>query len=158
MSECPDAAPAPGTTSLSFVQDGHLRESLRLDVSAAGQALQNAEWKAATVLAGSVIEALLLCAVEALQTAEPSSFSSAKASASPAPPTDLNKWRLAELVPVAEAAGLIVKDTAKQCELAREFRNLIHPGRSLRLGQECDRGTALSANVGMELVVRDLGA
>jgi hypothetical protein len=34
---------------------------------------------------------------------------------------------------------------------AREFRNLIHPGRSARLGKVCDRGTALSASAAVEL-------
>jgi hypothetical protein len=40
------------------------RKNLRLDMSAANRALANSEWKAATVLAGSVVEALLLWAIQ----------------------------------------------------------------------------------------------
>jgi hypothetical protein len=60
LKQCPDAAPAPGTTDLLFITDPTLREELRLDVSMADQALANGEWKAATVPAGSDVEALLL--------------------------------------------------------------------------------------------------
>ena len=52
------------TTELVFIPDAGLREGLRLDISTANQALANGEWKAATVLAGSVVEALLLWAVD----------------------------------------------------------------------------------------------
>jgi hypothetical protein len=43
-----------------------------------------------------------------------------------------------------------------QADLARDFRNLIHPGRAQRTGADCDRGTALTALAAIELVVRDL--
>jgi hypothetical protein len=56
----PDSVPAPETKGLEFIADGALRDSIRLDLSGAASALRNNEWKAATVLAGSVIEALLL--------------------------------------------------------------------------------------------------
>src|SRR5262249_31478570 len=64
LKRCPDAAPSPTTTELLFIPDADLREGLRLDMSTANQALANGEWKAATVLAGSVIEALLLWALQ----------------------------------------------------------------------------------------------
>jgi hypothetical protein len=34
--------------------------------------------------------------------------------------------------------------------------HLIHPGRAIRIGQACDRGTALSALAAVELIARDL--
>ena len=69
---------------------------------------------------------------------------------------DLNRWDLDGYIKVAGALGLIEDETAKQADLAREFRNLIHPGRSARLAKKCDRGTALSALAAVELIVRDL--
>jgi len=51
---------------------------------------------------------------------------------------------------------LISDDTAKLVRLAKDFRNLIHPGRAARLGQKCDRATALGALAAMEAVARDL--
>jgi hypothetical protein len=60
MRACPDEAPSPRTAALAFSGDQALRDSIRLDISAANQALAEAEWKGATVLAGSAVEALLL--------------------------------------------------------------------------------------------------
>jgi hypothetical protein len=60
LAVCPDEFPAAGTVELGFVPDTALRESLRRDVSAVNIALANGEWKEATVIGGSVIEALLL--------------------------------------------------------------------------------------------------
>jgi hypothetical protein len=64
LAKCPDASPAPSTSELSFIGDTELRTSLRNDMGAVNRALSNGEWKAATVLAGSVIEALLLWALQ----------------------------------------------------------------------------------------------
>jgi hypothetical protein len=72
------------------------------------------------------------------------------------PCADLERWNLHEYIEVAEALGVITPDTATQARLAKDFRNLIHPGRAARLGQTCDRGTALSAVAAVEHVVRDL--
>jgi len=162
MEKCPDEAALPETVQLKFVSDAGLREVLRRDISAVNQALMNAEWKAATVLAGSVVEALLLDAINTLEGKDPQAINKAITAAmgskslTQQPHADRNRWDLAELVPVAEAANLITKNTARQCDLARGFRNLIHPGRSQRLGQVCDRGAALSAAAAVEHVLRDL--
>ena len=69
---------------------------------------------------------------------------------------DPNRWDLDGYAKVAGSLGLIEAETEKQVDLARWFRNLIHPGRSTRLAKVCDRGTALSALAAMELIVRDL--
>jgi hypothetical protein len=65
-------------------------------------------------------------------------------------------WTLAQLIEATEMRGLIKTETATQCGQARDFRNLIHPGKSQRLSVTCDRGTALAALAGAELVSRDL--
>src|SRR5712691_11239088 len=72
------------------------------------------------------------------------------------PPADLNDWKLFQLVSVARHAGLIEQDTRSQCDLSRDFRNLIHPGVTLRIGQRCDKGTALAAAAAVAFVTRDL--
>lgn len=64
LSKCPDEAPTEDTTELEFIDDISFRESLRLDISGATKAFHNQEWKAATVLAGAAIEALLLWILE----------------------------------------------------------------------------------------------
>ena len=68
------------------------------------------------------------------------------------------EWGLHQFVEVAGKLALIDPDTAKQTRLAKDFRNLIHPGRSIRKQRACDRGTALATTAAVELVSRDLQA
>jgi hypothetical protein len=63
LKECPDEAIASRTDTLTFVDDGDFRESLRQDISSTEDDLNNGSWKSATVIAGSVVEALLLWAI-----------------------------------------------------------------------------------------------
>lgn len=159
MAACPDEAPAPGTTELSFITDSDLRESIRLDISGGYGALAQGEWKGATVLAGSAVEALLLWALQNHQKTRPGDITAAVAATLKANPgTDLEapSWHLHQYVTVAAHLKIIKPDTAKAGDLAKDARNLVHPGRSARLGQKCDRGTALSALAAVEAVARDL--
>jgi ribosomal protein L30E len=136
------------------------RQSLRIDISNATRALANAEWKAATVLAGSVVEALLLWALLQRPTDIPKAIAALlkKGTLGKDPGTNLESesWVLHVYIEVAAELNVIKTDTATQARLAKNFRNLIHPGRTLRLGQVCNRGTALSALAAVEHVVGDL--
>jgi hypothetical protein len=66
------------------------------------------------------------------------------------------KWGLADLVAVAADAKLIPDDIRKQCELCKDFRNLIHPGREIRLRQRATRGRALGALAAVALLIEFL--
>jgi hypothetical protein len=160
LAKCPDQTPAPSTAELTFIGDAALKANLRNDIGTINRLLSNGEWKAATVLAGSTIEALLLWSLQqrsqvdvtnAVSTLRsPGTLTGKQASG---PPED---WNLNEYIAVTEQLAIIRKETAIQSRLAKDFRNLIHPGRAQRLAQECDRATALSAVAGVEHVVRDL--
>jgi len=69
---------------------------------------------------------------------------------------NLEDWFLTQYMALAGELKLITAETATQCRLAKDFRNLIHPGRAQRLAQVCNRGTALSAVAAVEHVVSDL--
>lgn len=68
----------------------------------------------------------------------------------------MQKWGLHELLEISAALNLIKAETAAQLRISKQFRNLVHPGKAVRMAMKCDRGTALAAVAGMELVVRDL--
>jgi hypothetical protein len=148
LAKCPDQTPSLATAELAFIADGVLRDSVRLDISTATSALHNGEWKAATVLAGAAAEALLLWAV----TKNASSLSTLAQKPKGSP----EDWGLGDYIAVASSLNLIKSDTATLASLAKNFRNLIHPGRAQRLGEVCDRATALTALAAVESVVRDL--
>ena len=157
--ECPDEVAGPATAELKFIGEPDLRQILRLDISTVDGALSNGEWKAATVLAGSVVEALLLWKLEQSsgtdrQTAIQNLLQTKRLHKQPS--SDLENWNLGQYIEVASKLKLIADATANSCRLAKDFRNLIHPGRAKRLGQLCDRGTALSAVAAVEHVTEDL--
>jgi hypothetical protein len=110
------------------------------------RALNNNEWKAATVLGGATIEALLhwrlgqpkptpaeiATAVSNLRTKNPKFRA----------PRSLDDWDLGHFIPVAEELKLNKPSTAKAADLARDLRNLIHPGAGVRKNALCDKATA----------------
>jgi hypothetical protein len=151
--KCPDENASPGTTDLRFITDEELRQSLRNDIGAVNRALANGEWKAATVLAGSALEALLLWA---LQIRSPADLAAVVFRFPDLDKKIMERWDLNDYIEAALLLGIVGDETATQARLARKFRNLIHPGRAQRLAQECNRGTALSAVAGLEHVVTDL--
>jgi hypothetical protein len=152
LKRCPDAVPEPSTVGLEFVKDGQLRDTLRMDVSSATAALWNHEYKAATVLAGSVVEALLLWALE--EKGGETVVRSLLITGLPREP--MNRWGLGSIVQAAQGCKLIDDDTRKQADLAQNYRNLIHPGRQARLQDKCDRGTAYGALSAVDRVAVDL--
>jgi hypothetical protein len=161
LSRCSDEYPPAETAGLEFITDPDLRNNLRLDVASVGRALANNEFKAATVLAGSVIEAMLLWALEQRTPAEIQRSAAAAKAAGWL--TRVPKGQLVDadwsLRPYAEVAGeleIITESTRKHLRLTIDFRNLIHPGKAKRLNEACDRGTALAAAASLELLMRDL--
>jgi hypothetical protein len=147
LSKCHDDGPTLSTSGLRFIQDTELRTELRSDLGAIERALSNGEWKAATILAGSSVEVLLLWALQQKPRSEIPKLSS-KA---------LDDCNLADYIKAAHKLGIIKESAVSQVTLTRNFRNLIHPGKAQRLKQKCDKATALSAVAGLEHVMRDLG-
>jgi hypothetical protein len=154
VKRCPDQAVPASTEQLIFLNDPQLRESLRVDIAEVSRAIVDAEWKSATVMCGSVIEALLLWR---LNQDAPAAQQSAITLGLLKRAKPLDEWDLYHYIEVAEALGVIARtDTAPQLRLAKDFRNLIHPGRAVRLARRCDQPTALAAAAGLGFLIRDL--
>lgn len=156
MARCPDSYATADTPSLQFVEDEAYRTQLRVDLSDGFRALANGEWKAATVLAGSVIEALILWRIKKHATLEQEiggfvagGLVRKKVADNP------DEWSAGELIAIAHKLGVITDQARDQASLAKDFRNLIHPGRSIRVDQTCDRSTALTALAAAECLMRE---
>jgi hypothetical protein len=131
--KCPDEYPPPSTADLLFISDPQLRESIRRDVGGANRAFHNAEWKAATVLAGAAIEALLHWKLGQLPLTAGARKVAASAVVSSGrlektPPANLDRWGLQDFIEVAGELKVIKSTSVHAANLARDFRNLIHPG------------------------------
>lgn len=154
--KCRDEFPSPETAELNFIQDQEFRQNLRMDISATKKHISEGEWKSATVIAGSAIEALLLWALEERRREQPDDITNAITKLGISPGTNLDRWDLHTFVQVSHHLEIIGDDTATQAGLTRGFRNLIHPGRANRLEQKCDQGTALAAAAAIQFILRDL--
>ena len=155
LEKCPDEFPPAATTDLRFIDDPNIRGSIQSDVMAANTALQNAEWKAATVLGGAAIETLLYWKLSPPQTPVTQRDAAAKRLAK-IPAADFDRWELFDFIAVAKELGVIGDSTFKQADTARDYRNLIHPGRASPKKQVCNRATALAVISGLEHVINDL--
>ena len=162
LKKCPDEYPPPELKALLFVDDVALRDSIRNDVGAVDRAIQNNEWKAATVFSGSAIEALLLWKVskyaddERISAIDDLDKLEKFKDLGGRPRNRIDKWQLGQLIVVAEQLNCISPTTACAAHLARDFRNLIHPAKTVRTGAVSNRGTAYNAAGALEHVVGDL--
>ena len=157
--QCPDEVTPAQSQEFLFIKDAEVRSDLLRDLVATRSSLLHGEWKAATVIAGSIVEALLLWGIENSDIAKVQNASKSvvqKGALTKSLPADHAQWGLHQLVEVAAELGLLEPDTATEARLAKDFRNLIHPGRALKKQQTCDRGTALVASAAVEHVARDL--
>jgi hypothetical protein len=161
LSKCRDEALSASGVELKFLKDSDLETTLRIDLGSVERALSNSEWKAATVISGSVIEALLLWAVDQcplpdVSTAIQSAINANKLSKAPKPKHD--RWELHELIEIAHELKQIGDDTLSSVRPSRNFRNAIHLGRVQRTGIQCDRGMAHTAYGAVFNVIRELAA
>jgi hypothetical protein len=156
---CPDETILSTVSTLTFLKDTELIQSIQLDISSAEASFNGGEWKPATVMAGAALESLLLWAVmqhtEAERTLAIKEQNLGKLDAAH---PESSAWGLAKYIPVAEQLKAILPRTAQQARLAQDFRNLIHPGRQIRLQMTCDRGAARAALAAVDLTIRDLEA
>jgi hypothetical protein len=156
-----DEVPSIGH-DLSFITDPVLQEMIGLDISAVTTDLASGEWKGATILAGSCCEALLLYGLQSRERKAPGTIATGVAAVTwhgkavnPADLTD-RSWDLFSYTEVASELRLISLGTKNELGSARDYRNLIHPAKTVREQIKCDRGTALVSAGTLEHVVSDL--
>jgi hypothetical protein len=163
-----------GISDFGFVGSADLRTSLQGDYVELEKALQAGLWKSACVLAGSIAEATLLDYINVLGHCS-------------ATQEDLAREMLPGLINVAvgidvlaalepQAAAWSLKDLAQagrdalrsdsdrslrtvylMSSAVKDFRNLIHPGRELRLREKADRNIAMAARAFVDRLVLELG-
>jgi len=127
---------------LEFVTDDAYHDLLEDDLKEMDAALKARAPKAATVLAGSLLEALL---AYALQTASPKRGK-----------RSFDSLSLDRLIEEARAADLLTDEAVQLSVVVKSYRNLIHPGRARRLERTIDNETAQIAVALVRMVARHL--
>jgi hypothetical protein len=142
MLKCSDQLP-PREPELPFIVEEDVRLGIEDRIQAAWTDFNAREWMGATVLAGHAIEALLLWAVKK-QSGD---------AMLQKPPDELH---LHDLIEEAEKRRLISPECKKLSELAKDARNLIHPGKATRSSTTCSKATALTALSAVYKIAEDL--
>ena len=149
--EPPRTSPARHS-EFAFVADNKMRSIIERDYQEL-QTLKNiSALKSRLILCGGLIEGLLL---DALERSGPLALSSPKAPGrSKAMPAE--DWKLAEMIDVSLDLGLISEGAGKLSTAARDFRNLIHPGKERSQDYVIGEAEVAGAEAALNTVIRDL--
>ncbi len=139
---------------LSFVADKKLREILVRDYLELTRVRSVSATKSRLILAGGLIEGLLLDALERPPQKAPHAKSAEKDRNGLVLP--LSEWSLISLIKVARELGFISTGTQKMCDFARDFRNLIHPEKERSGDYVVGTHEANGAESAVDAVIRDL--
>lgn len=151
LAKCSDLAPPP-EPELPFISDLDLRNGIQDRIQAAWIDFGAREWMGATVIAGNAMEALLLWALKQLDVDQSSGVERTQRDEA------LDKRDLVDLIKKAANASLISQATATQAGMARDSRNLLHPGRVSRSGTSCTKASALTALTAIYRIIEDFKA
>jgi len=125
-----------------FITKKDLRASLEADFKEMTSCLEAGCWKAVHVLAGSIIEALLVDYLLASNIRNGSQ--------------DPLAMTLADLISICRKEKIISQKATDLCNVVKHYRNLIHPGRSIRLNEKTDEPGAKIALSLVEIIVAEL--
>jgi hypothetical protein len=126
-----------------FITDDRFRASLTADYAEFRTSLDGEAWKAALVLVGSMVEALL---VDHLMSTDYQTRSG----------NDPLKMQLGELIAAGQKQKVLSATTAALSTVIQKYRNLIHPGRSVRLGETANKGGAVVAGELLQMIVDEI--
>jgi hypothetical protein len=162
IEKLPDSIPS-SSHDLTFIADPVFQEMIGRDVSAVTTDLHSGEWKGATIIAGSCCEALLLYGLQTRDAKTPGTISGAAGAIhwnnnKQPNASDLThrSWDLFSYTTVAHYLKLICDGTKDELGPARDYRNLIHPAKTMREKVQCDQGTAHVAFGALVHVISDL--
>ncbi len=132
----------PNSGLFDFITHPELKANLASNYKELQGSVEQGNWTAAHVLAGSIIEAALMDYLLAVQHADEAK---------------LLKWDLSDLIAAGKAEGVVTDRASYLCHVIKDYRNLIHPGRVLRLKEKVDEEGARVALSLVKMVAQDIG-
>lgn len=126
-----------------FVTGDDFRKCLESDYAELTNAMNTGGWKTVHVLSGSVVEAVLIDYLVAVDYEKTTG-------------RDPLKLDLAGAVKACVELTVLSEKTAALSTVVREYRNLIHPGRVIRLNETPTAASAKVACAVVDLVVNEL--
>jgi hypothetical protein len=142
----------PTVSRFAFLRNTTLRTVAETDHHEAQVCAEVGAWKSCVIMCGGVVECLLLDLMERRQVASGKLANGANVLVD----TPARRKTLVELVTNAETLGVLHTRDLHLTTALRFSRDLIHPGRTLRLRQSVDREDATLALSTVEKVCRAL--
>lgn len=130
-------------TNFRFISDEQIRIAVERDKKELDICIEHQACKSALVLAGSIIEAILVDYFLAFPRSNTTS-------------EQVLKETLSNLIDWAEQDHLISKSTKEISTVIRGYRNLIHPGKEYRLKEKVDINSATVAAKLVEIVTQEI--
>lgn len=125
----------------NFITDEDFRKSLESDYIELQSSMEGQSWKAVHVLAGSLVETILidhLLSQNLVQKKEALSLD------------------LGGAIEKCKTSQIISTKTADLCSVIKAYRNLIHPGRIIRLKEQISADTAQVARSVVKIIVTEV--
>jgi hypothetical protein len=119
-----------------FILGKPFQETLEHDYEEMLACREAKAWKSTQVIAGSIIEAVLIDYIAGTDGQE-------------RPKTDPLKMTLADAINICKSEGVLTQRTSDMCSVIRSYRNLIHAGRTIREAEETPSQD--SANIAVSL-------
>ncbi len=128
-------------TPFSFITDEDFRSSLEADLKELESCHSAQAWKAVHVLSGSIVEAVLVDHI----------LSESLSKRAEALKLDLNA-----AITICKENKVISEKTSDLLSVIRGYRNLIHPGRMIRLKETVDKSSAEVAKALIDIVLKEV--
>ena len=126
----------------TYITDSQLRASLESDFEELAACMASSSWKSVYVLSGAIIEAAIVDYLQSIGYTK----------------KDPTKLMLGPLIDIAKEEGALTDVTTQLCAGIRDYRNLIHPGRQLRLKEQASEDGAVVAQALVAIIVREIAA
>ncbi len=131
-----------------WLSDPSFRDIVQRDYrELATKLVPDGAWKSAVVMAGSIVEAVLVDLVfnDPVRLAEAKKPANVPKYQDNTPKPE-KKWVLQDLIFVATKIGLIPTERANTFDqILRDYRNFVHPRKEIRSGHHCGEGEAYMA-------------
>lgn len=126
-----------------FISDDKFRQSLENDYSELVTCLESQAWKSAHVVAGSIIEAILIDYLLEIKYKGK-------------PETEILKMDLGVAILACKEEKILTEKTEQLSAAVKSYRNLIHPARIIRLNENVGKDEATIAKALVDIIIKDI--
>lgn len=130
--------------SLDFISNEILKKNIERDILELNISYKTKLLKSTLVMAGSIVESILLDYL--LDKKDEINYKE----------EEIQKFVLAKMIEVAESKNIISKTTKELAIVIKDYRNLIHPAREIRLKETIDVNYAQVAHSLLQIIINDI--